>query len=81
MYTATSASTKKAQAARRRIKVSDRMTRGLALTQIFMIVGTSMFGARLERSQLRGSVLFMGRDFARHAEIDIPGAPTDLIAL
>jgi hypothetical protein len=68
-------------AAGRRFKVSDRMTRGLAIAQDRMIVGTSMLGARLMRSDLRGSVLFLERDFRRLAELDLPGAPTDLIAL
>jgi hypothetical protein len=66
---------------RRRIKVSDRMTRGLALARDAVVVGTSLFGVREARSALGGSVLFLARDFTRLAEVELPGAPTDLILL
>lgn len=64
-----------------RVKVSDRMTRGLVLTSSTIMVGTSLFGTRGTREDLAGSVLFLDRQFNRQAEIALPAAPTDLIVL
>lgn len=63
------------------VRVSDRMTRGLAFGRDGLIVGTSLFGPRQQRTDLAGSVIFLDAQQRRLAEVELPGAPTDLIAL
>ena len=63
------------------MRVSERMTRGLAFGRDGMIVGTSLFGPRQQRADLAGSVIFLDAQQQRLAEVELPGAPTDLIAL
>ena len=65
-----------------RVKITDEMmTRGIAITPEAMIVGMSTFGPRHIRDRLRGGVVVLDRSFNRQAELEIPGAPTDIIAL
>lgn len=63
------------------VRVSDRMTRGLALGWRGLIVGTSLFGTRAVRADLPGSVIFFDSALRKTDEIELPAAPTDLIAL
>lgn len=63
------------------IRVSARMTRGLALGRDGLIVGTSEFGPRARRTELTGSVIFLDRDHRPISEIALDGAPTDIIAI
>lgn len=63
------------------VRVSDRLTRGLALGRQGLIVGTSLFGARPVRTELAGSVIFLDDALRKLDEIELPAAPTDLIAL
>lgn len=61
-------------------KVSDRMTRGLAVTPEGFIVGISTFGAREVRDNFTGSILFLDRQLRLKTEVLVPTAPMDLIA-
>lgn len=63
------------------IRVSERMTRGLALGRDGLIVGTSQFGPRARRTELSGSVIFLDRDHRPIRELPLDGAPTDIIAI
>lgn len=63
------------------VQVTDRMTRGLALGARGLIVGTSMFGARADRTDLAGSVIFLDAALAILDEVHLPAAPTDLLVL
>lgn len=63
------------------VRVSDRMTRGLAWGRHGLIVGTSLFGERHVRADLAGSVIFLDSALRRLDEVELPAAPTDLIAL
>ncbi|WP_447727331.1 hypothetical protein [Sphingomonas koreensis] len=63
------------------VRVSDRMTRGLALGSMGLIVGTSVFGERHVRTDLSGSVIFLDAELNRLDEIELPAAPTDLVRL
>lgn len=63
------------------IRVSARMTRGLALGRDGLIVGTSEFGPRARRTELTGSVVFLDRDHRPIRELPLDGAPTDIIAI
>jgi hypothetical protein len=65
-----------------RINITDeKMTRGLAMNDDAMIVGVSNFGARHVRHALPGGVVILDRQFNKRIEIEVPGAPTDIIAL
>lgn len=63
------------------VRVSDRMTRGLAWGRQGLIVGTSLFGERHVRADLAGSVIFLDSALRKLDEVELPAAPTDLIAL
>lgn len=63
------------------IRVSARMTRGLALGRDGLIVGTSVLGPRAQRTELSGSVIFLDREHRHISEITLAGAPTDIIAI
>ncbi len=63
------------------IRVSAKMTRGLALGRDGLIVGTSEFGPRARRTELTGSVIFLDRDHRPIRELPLGGAPTDIIAI
>jgi hypothetical protein len=66
----------------RRVSVAkDLMTRGIAFRAESVIVGMSTFGPRHKRDKLRGGVVVFDRDFRRGTEIELPGAPTDIIAI
>lgn len=67
--------------ARPPIRVSERMTRGLALGRQGLIVGTSLFGERHVRADLAGSVIFLDAALRKLGEVELPAAPTDLVAL
>lgn len=64
-----------------RRKVSDQLTRGLAFTPDSVLVGTSQFALREDRTTIGGSVLFLDRDFQRRAEVEVAGAPTEIALL
>lgn len=64
-----------------RIRVSDRMTRGLKAVAGGFVVGTSLFGPREDRERLSGSLLWLDHAFRPLAETHCPGAPTDILAL
>lgn len=63
------------------IRVSARMTRGLALGRDGLIVGTSDFGARTHRTELAGSLIFLDGNHLPICELPVDGAPTDIIAI
>lgn len=63
------------------IRVSARMTRGLALGRDGLIVGTSEFGPRSRRTELKGSIIFLDSDYLPTHELPLDGAPTDIIAI
>lgn len=64
-----------------RIKLTDRMTRGLVAAPHGFVVGTSLFGSRAVRDGLAGSIIYLDPAFNKLAEIQCPGAPTDLLLL
>jgi hypothetical protein len=65
-----------------RLHVSDTlMTRGFAITQDAIIVGTSTFGPRHLRSKLHGGVVILDRALERRTTMTLGGSPTDIIAL
>jgi hypothetical protein len=64
-----------------RIKISERMTRGLIAVPGGFIVGASLFGPRSDRDILSGSIIYLDPSFRRLVEVECPGAPTDLLAL
>lgn len=64
-----------------RAKVSDHLTRGLAITRDSILVGTSRFAVRRARTEIGGSVLFLDRRLARVAEVEVAGAPTEIALL
>jgi hypothetical protein len=65
-----------------RAHVSDTlMTRGFAITQDAIIVGTSTFGPRHLRSKLHGGVVILNRALERRTTMTLGGSPTDIIAL
>ena len=64
-----------------RIKLTDRMTRGLLATAHGFVVGTSLFGSRAVRDGLSGSIMYLDANFRKLAEIECPGAPTDLLLI
>lgn len=61
-----------------RVKVSDRMTRGLSLGHDGLVVGASEFSNRLQRHEARGSVTFLDPDMEILETLDLPGAPTEI---
>lgn len=63
------------------VRVTDRMTRGLAVGPRGLIVGTSMFGARADRADLAGSVIFLDTELRKLDEVELAAAPTDLLIL
>lgn len=64
-----------------RVKVSDRMTRGVARLGPHLLVGTSLFGTRSVRDALGGSLLTLDETYRVVAEVRLPGAPTTVLAL
>ena len=66
----------------RRFKLTDRlMTRGIAFADERMLVGLSSFGPRQLRDELRGSVALLDRDCRMEKQIELPGSPTDIVAI
>lgn len=65
-----------------RVKIADDlMTRGICFTPDAVIVGKSTFGPRHTRDRLRGAVVILDRAFNRIADLELRGAPTDIVAL
>lgn len=64
-----------------RHKVTDLMTRGLAITPDRIIVGACVFGDRSTRDNFMGQVLLLDRALRPLATIELPSAPMDLVAL
>ena len=64
-----------------RTKVTDKMTRGIALNADTMAVGISTFGPRDTRATLTGAIAILNHNGVGRQEICLPAAPTDIIAL
>lgn len=65
-----------------RLRITDTMmTRGIARAGGMMAVGTCTFGPRHLRGTLNGAVVLLDDAGAIRARIDVPGGPTDIIAL
>lgn len=64
-----------------RHKISDCMTRGLAVDKTGFVVGLSTIASREMRSNFKGAVMFLDRAFRTEAIVEVPTAPMDLIAL
>lgn len=62
-------------------KVTDRLTRGLAVSPEGIIVGISTFGAREVRDNFTGSVFYLDRSMRHLTELHVPSAPMDLTLL
>ncbi len=66
----------------RRAKVGDDlMTRGIAFTADRIMVGLSSFGARKVRDGLLGSAVILDRDLNILERYELPGPPTDIVAV
>jgi hypothetical protein len=65
----------------RRIKVSDGMTRGLAMNGASIMIGTMPLLERASRDTAMGSVVYLDHAFRKQAEINIPGMPTVILAI
>lgn len=57
------------------------MTRGLAITEDRIVVGSSTFGPRHVRDTLRGEITIFDRDLRRLADIELPATPTDIATI
>ena len=62
-------------------KVSERLTRGLAIAPDGFVVGVCTFGTREVRDNFTGTILYLDRNFTLLAEVDVPTAPMDLVLL
>jgi hypothetical protein len=66
----------------RRGLVSDSlMTRGIAFSGDAIAVGLSVFSARQQRDGLSGGVAILDQQLALRELLDLPGSPTDILAL
>jgi hypothetical protein len=63
-----------------RIKVSDGMTRGLAMNADWVMIGTMPLLERAPRDTATGGVVYLDHAFHRLAEVKIPGMPTVILA-
>jgi hypothetical protein len=57
------------------------MTRGLARLGDGYVLGTTDFAQRNVRSDARGSVIFLDDELHPHCEVELPAAPTCIMAL
>lgn len=64
-----------------RQKVTDRMTRGLAVQGSKVVVGVCTFGSREVRDNFTGTILFLDRQLNQIADVLLPSAPMDLVLL
>jgi hypothetical protein len=64
-----------------KLKLSDRMTRGLARTPTGLIVGTGDFMQRAVRLDAMGSIVFLDSSLNRECEVALPAAPTCIASL
>lgn len=60
---------------------NELLTRGLAISEDRIIVGTSTFGGRGTRDSLPGGVVIFDRAFNRISALPLDGPPTDIAAL
>jgi hypothetical protein len=60
------------------LKIDELFTRGLAVTEDEIAVGSSFYGARIARALLPGFVTFLDRDYNRVARLYLPAAPTQI---
>ena len=60
---------------------SDLMTRGIAFSGDLLAVGLSIFSDRHLRDGQRGSLAILDRSLAIQEVIDLPGSPTDIVAI
>lgn len=66
----------------RRVRLSDRlMTRGIAFSADRMMVGLSSFGPRQIRDALPGNAVILDADLTIVEQIELPGSPTDIVAI
>lgn len=66
----------------RRIRISDDlMTRGIAFSGNLGAVGLSIFSERHLRDGLRGNLAILDRQMVLQEVLDLPGSPTDIVAL
>ena len=59
-------------------KIDELYTRGLAVGDHEIAVGSSLFGARAARNLLPGFVTFLNRTYQRVARVYLPAAPTQI---
>jgi len=64
-----------------KVKLCDAMTRGLAATQDAIMIGITPYAAREERGTLPGRVIYLDHALKPIADIVLPGAPVDILAL
>ena len=64
-----------------KVQVSEMMTRGLSIDADMIVVGAAKFTSRIDRQVSPGTVAFLGRDYARRALVELPGAPTEIRSL
>lgn len=66
-----------------RVHISDdQMTRGIALSRDKIAIGVSTFGPRHQRGTLNGRIVVLDRAVLEQRQIiELPAAPTDLIAI
>ncbi len=59
-------------------KIDRFFTRGLVVSPDEIVVGSSLYGRRLDRTKLPGFVTFLDHDFRRTARVALPAAPTQI---
>ncbi|MES2441766.1 MAG: hypothetical protein V4574_02980 [Pseudomonadota bacterium] len=60
------------------VRVSEMMTRGLAVDAETIVVGAARFSSRRERGATPGTVAFLDRDYRVRSVLALPGAPTEI---
>ena len=63
-----------------RFAIDQHMTRGLVVGAREIAVGSSLFGARVQRAILPGFVTFLDHDFRQTGRVYVPAAPTQMRA-
>ena len=60
------------------VKIDELMTRGLAVSEHEVVVGSSLLDARPVRDLIPGFVTFLDRSYRRLARVHVPAAPTQI---
>lgn len=60
------------------IKIDTMMTRGLAVGQAEIAIGSSLFTERIGRRAIPGFLTFLDREYNRLARLELPAAPTQI---